>query len=573
MKRLLIVLWMLLPALAFGQTPPSPFTLTTITDSAAGTNRLQFSPGTISAVGSGYSITIPGLLTYAQVAQGGVNNPSGTLTISVYFGTPIPAGSIVTVQPTWTGACSSSVPITSVGCQPPAAAVSSTDFVLGWRPGQTPSTRAMEVSQIIAGNLPGAFSTLAATGATTLGSTLGVTGAATLSSTLGVTGAATLSSTLGVTGNTTLGGTLGVTGAATLSSTLGVSGLATLSAGASVSGAPVSIAPINTAGVTTSAGLNFTGNPVWSGTGEIARIYENDTWTGSTASTNPVALHGYFASNDQVTATGTAPVFGLFDSVQIGSPSAKGAVSSISGNVSLTSASGNSTGVGATYIGGQFYASILANDNGTLGNPRGQITAINGLAQWSAAATYSNGGSAAELDILAASGAQLMDRFGLLIDRAHLDAAQASRDDCGICVDATDSPAGAGTGFLRGLGFGRSGAHNPLDPVNGVAISFMENGGSGAIAAKGGIDFTNLAPTTFYILGSTFKLDPSGNWTMVSVGNGSTALQVTGAGSWTANGSTALSLTNLGPTGAHSTVQEWLTFKDAAGTTRYVPAF
>lgn len=51
----------------------------------------------------------------------------------------------------------------------------------------------------------GAFTTLSASGATTLSTTLGVTGATTLSSTLAVTGAATLSSDLTVNGNTTLG--------------------------------------------------------------------------------------------------------------------------------------------------------------------------------------------------------------------------------------------------------------------------------------------------------------------------------------------------------------------------------
>jgi len=120
------------------------------------------------------------------------------------------------------------------------------------------------------------FTTIEASGATTLnsnatvGGTLGVTGATTLSSlttssnatvggTLGVTGATTLSSdatiggTLGVTGATTLsslttssnatvGGTLGVTGATTLSSdatiggTLGVTGATTLSSDATIGG-------------------------------------------------------------------------------------------------------------------------------------------------------------------------------------------------------------------------------------------------------------------------------------------------------------------------------------------------
>jgi len=51
----------------------------------------------------------------------------------------------------------------------------------------------------------GSFTTLAASGNTTVGGTLGVTGAATLSSTLAVTGNTTLTANLTVNGNTTLG--------------------------------------------------------------------------------------------------------------------------------------------------------------------------------------------------------------------------------------------------------------------------------------------------------------------------------------------------------------------------------
>jgi hypothetical protein len=46
-----------------------------------------------------------------------------------------------------------------------------------------------------------------------------------------------------------------------------------------------------------------------------------------------------------------------------------------------------------------------------------------------------------------------------------------------------------------------------------------------------------------------------------------------GSGAWTANGATSVSLTALAPAGAHATVQEWLTIKDASGTVRYVPCF
>ena len=46
-----------------------------------------------------------------------------------------------------------------------------------------------------------------------------------------------------------------------------------------------------------------------------------------------------------------------------------------------------------------------------------------------------------------------------------------------------------------------------------------------------------------------------------------------GAANFTPNGSTSISLTALAPSGAHATVQEWLTIQDASGTVRYIPCF
>lgn len=45
------------------------------------------------------------------------------------------------------------------------------------------------------------------------------------------------------------------------------------------------------------------------------------------------------------------------------------------------------------------------------------------------------------------------------------------------------------------------------------------------------------------------------------------------ANSFSANGSVATSITSVGPTGANTTVQEWLTIKNASGVTRYIPCF
>lgn len=42
---------------------------------------------------------------------------------------------------------------------------------------------------------------------------------------------------------------------------------------------------------------------------------------------------------------------------------------------------------------------------------------------------------------------------------------------------------------------------------------------------------------------------------------------------FSANGAVATALTSVGPTGSHTTVQEWLTIKNASGTIRYIPCF
>jgi hypothetical protein len=46
-----------------------------------------------------------------------------------------------------------------------------------------------------------------------------------------------------------------------------------------------------------------------------------------------------------------------------------------------------------------------------------------------------------------------------------------------------------------------------------------------------------------------------------------------GATHFSANTTVATVLGSVGPAGANTTVQEWFTIKNAAGVTRYIPAF
>jgi len=112
---------------------------------------------------------------------------------------------------------------------------------------------------------------------------------------------------------------------------------------------------------------------------------------------------------------------------------------------------------------------------------------------------------------------------------------------------ATLRNSSTGTAAKETLYFGNSNAINQAGvALNGGAFS----GGQGANALQ--LFNTANAPIVF--------------------GTGSEVLKVGTTGGWTANGSTTACVGTLGPSGIHSTVQEWLTFTDASGTVRYIPA-
>ena len=173
-----------------------------------------------------------------------------------------------------------------------------------------------------------ASTTLAVTGASTL------TGAVTASSTLGVTGAATLSSTLAVTGASTLtgavaaGSTLAVTGAATLSSTLAVTGTSTLTGAVTA-----------TAGVTgpiTSSNVAITGGSI---TG-ITDLAVADGGTGASTAAN--ALNNLLPSqtgnaNKYLQTDGTNP---SWDAVSLSTADITGTLGVANGGTGVTSSTG-----------------------------------------------------------------------------------------------------------------------------------------------------------------------------------------------------------------------------------------
>ena len=148
----------------------------------------------------------------------------------------------------------------------------------------------------------------------------------------------------------------------------------------------------------------------------------------------------------------------------------------------------------------------------------------------------------------------------------------------------------AGSAFINGTGtntYAVGGTFGVFDTAAsgtitrgfGAVIQAPSAGNGAAITNSTGLYIQNTRAgtnnTTIEINTTLYPVPPTGNY---SIYDAETALSYFAgpmefAGSFTANGSTALSLTNIGPSGASSTVQEWFTVKDAAGTTRYIPAF
>ena len=223
----------------------------------------------------------------------------------------------------------------------------------------------------------GAFTTLSATGNTTVGGTLGVTGATTLASlgatsgtfsgTLAVTGTSTFTGAItanggigaasaSITNNATVGGTLGVTGATTLSSTLAVTGDQTNAGDLAVNGGD-----ITTTAVTASL---FNANATTLSIGGAATTLTLGATTGTTtirsgtvAVTNNATVGGTLGVTGVATLSSNATVggtLGVTGATTLSSTLGVTGAATLSSTLAVT---GNSTFTGSVIANGGVTAS------------------------------------------------------------------------------------------------------------------------------------------------------------------------------------------------------------------------
>jgi hypothetical protein len=273
-------------ALVFANTPTL---VTPVIGSATGTS-LSLS-GNLSAAAGTFSSTLnAGASTLASAAiTGDLTVNTNKFTVAGASGNTVIAGTLgVTGATTLTGA-------TTISNSTPSTSTTSGALQVSGGAGIAGAIYAGSIQNTPVGSTTastGAFTTLAASGATTLSGTLAVGGTGTFSSTL-TAGASTLASA-SITGVATVGGTLGVTGATTLSGTSSHAGAATFSSTVNVTGA-TTLTTLTASGTSTLTSLTTTGAATFSNTVKIPtgaglnKVLTSDANGGATWNANPNA--------------------------------------------------------------------------------------------------------------------------------------------------------------------------------------------------------------------------------------------------------------------------------------------
>lgn len=146
--------------------------------------------------------------------------------------------------------------------------------------------------------------------------------------------------------------------------------------------------------------------------------------------------------------------------------------------------------------------------------------------------------------------------------------------DVTITAGAGGSSSGTGGAvtITGGASTSTSDTGGSLTLSSGASGSLTGTGSSVTITAKNGGSFSGDGGSVSITAGNGPGAAMTGGDISFTPGTGSTAGRVRFNNSSTANGTVATVLGSVGPTGAHTTVQEWLTLRVGANT-RYIPCF
>jgi hypothetical protein len=240
-------------------------------------------------------------------------------------------------------------------------------------------------------------------------------------------------------------------------------------------------------------GLTITPVPLSPNQGLV--ITQNGAGTvGPAFSYNPISITDNLASGGN-TVDGLSVFLGLAGSAINGARQAFVSTLWLTAPTSLGNANRN-------YVAGTFWANAVSADGGGVGTEKGAIFGINPIATLSASATHMATLVGGEVDISAAAGSSVLDKYGWSIIQLSTDAVAGSRNDAALFFGDQSGAVGWGTLIQVGDGLNAS----PLKTAGAILAI------KGAPTIANGIDLSGAGSIT----GSAFKsnlfsVDGSGN--------------------------------------------------------------
>ena len=296
----------------------------------------------------------------------------------------------------------------------------------------------------------------------------------------------------------------------------------------------------NPNGIQSYVPLHLAPATAWSSIGTTSGFWMNKSFTGTSSA---ATFYNLLQVTDNVADSSVQGSSVLNVNQIIGGSSSSGTKNAFISGLSMTSASGNTTGVGGSYSSGQFTSFSNVNDNGTFGAEKGLLYGINPVAHLGPSATRWNSLITDEHDISADSGSSVLIKLGMQIVALSTDAVQGSLDDAGLSFN-NQYAQGSGAGWKYGIMFGRNGGFFPMVST-GTLIGAATQSGTKYVAH--GIDWSSVTFSSDALKTPGFVVDGSGNITAPQLtGNVvGTATNVTGTVA-IANGGTGAT---TGPTG------------------------
>lgn len=346
----------------------------------------------------------------------------------------------------------------------------------------------------------------------------------------------------------------------------------TLGASLQFSGSALQVNPLLTLSNLTVNGATGT-SATFIGSGTTSNIWLNEVAVASSATLPEIGGQFTISSNVGIANTNTAYKIGLTASALGGASSA-----SVYGANIITQGHAGAGGVLVT--GTESDVNNIGADAASLGGTTAAYSYV-GVSAGSALSTaaywaFGTGAPAGWHFGFASS--------GNISDAAFIDASSASTSFEGTNGMLVGTTSFARQSMMQAYTSGntftilsRLENNNGGSPSALMGFQVSATGPGETRAAKGGIGFTRtgaqgVGTLALYnrITGDTSDFTSTD---AVLTFNGSGVLQFPKAVQWTANGAVATTMTSLGPTGSHTTVQEWFTVVDSAGTTRYIPAY